>query len=739
MVAGDKVSNERMPVQGTAQVAPTPSDPSTPHPDSSSQPQSTSYTISQPANAETLSSTIVPVSASGPDSDPSLGSSAVDVDPPKGPELHIEMKGLVSPPTQSDPTMDPQLLGHVRDPSRIQGENQVDDTTPITPSSTDDVGNKMRTKPPVTPLLVDQAATVASSPDDTAGPPTPSTTTPSFGCTTSTLEIFESRRNQAILEHYKRTKIFHKTRSSMVHQTKKMLVSASRGFERGALPTRRTRPPLLKRRYSIEVNTTKDWEIQKYACWSHWNVKQDPLWPRSLETEPPYVTLQQHSIPDPRRYTGFSRLFNTEIPYNTEILLEVGDVTIQNDAFNYIGATVYVESGGEVWMRGESLDMALEVLRRDEDCDTYDIDIANSTVAQICCFAASGIDGPSGEYDQYRARYNDKKWIIVICNDGMGGIENDGTSGTHWSMVAMDRVSKRAYYYDSLWAHLQNYRNLGRNISLSMLNILGEDIPLWKYEVQDESPNQNYHNLFKHDEGACGPFVYKMTQILIKYIKAQQSLGFDLFSMEIDRQWAYQVFRPQFHSGFVRSEMQDSILRWRHTIQASAYADQNDYEAIKDTDTVLDDGPVVVFEVPWKPRLPVLPQTHHTGRPSRPHHTKRGCSSGSNYHDPIELDDSDDNLTIHDNGSGNNATSSSGGVTVVNRQGFISEDAVVSWEDSDDDDLYPDYPDLDGGISLIDENDGNQDEYAPARYERILSHSPEPDDVEQGPSINRHG
>jgi hypothetical protein len=44
-------------------------------------------------------------------------------------------------------------------------------------------------------------------------------------------------------------------------------------------------------------------------------------------------------------------------------------------------------------MPGESLDMALEVLRRDEDCDTYGIDIANTTVAQICYFAATSSCG----------------------------------------------------------------------------------------------------------------------------------------------------------------------------------------------------------------------------------------------------------------------------------------------------------------------------------------------------------
>ncbi|CAI9636864.1 unnamed protein product [Alternaria burnsii] len=705
MVEQNEVSDERMPVQVTAQVALTSSDQSVPHPNSSSQSQST-------AGSQSLIPTVVPVSMSQPDSDSCLKSSAVDIDFLQGAEPHIWSKRLASPPVQSDPTMDLQLLGDTHKRSRSQEEKHTRCTMPITPSFLDDFSNEVSTTPP----LLEQIATPRSSPDGFVGPPTPSTVAPSSDRTPSALQIFESRSNQARQEHLRRTKIFHKTRRSMMCQTYRMLVFASRGFERGSLPTRQTKPPLLKRRHSIDVNTIKNWETREFACWLHFHMKQDRLRLQTSETEIPYVALSQHSLPDPRRYAAFVPMFYTEIPHNTENFLELGDVTLQNDAFHYIGATCYALSGMEVWMRGESLDMALEVLRRDEDCDTYGIDIANSTVAQICCFASSGIDGPSGEYDQYRARYNNKNWIIVVCNDGMGGIENDGTSGSHWSMVAMDRISKIAYYYDSLWVDRHEYQNLGRNISLGMLNILGEDISLWKYLIQLESPDQNFDNLFKQDGGACGPFVYKMTQILIRYIKSQQSLGVERLSLAVNYAWVTQVFSPQFHSGVVRREMQDSIFRWHRINRAAAIADRHDYQAIQDTDAVLDDGPVVSFEIPPKPRLPVLRRTRHTNKLSRSHHIRRGCFSGTNYHDPVDLDDSDENWTMGNSSDNSTAGSSSGG-TVITGHEVLWEDAGVDTA-MDDEKLFPV---LDSGIQHIEATDDVQDEHTPVRLHRVVS------------------
>ena len=751
MVMQDKVFDERMPSQVTAQVAPTPPDSSTPHPDSRSQPQSDSYIMSQPAEIEPLVSSALPVSTSEPDFGSSLGSSAVDVDSPEGTEARINMEGPVSSPTHSSPTMAPQIRDHVQESSHTQEKKHVDRTTPITPPSTKDAGNKMSTTPLITPPAAEQVATL----DDTPGSPTPSSTARPSDRALSRLELFEWRSKGAIHKHYKGTDIFHKTRSSMRYQSRRMLIFASRGFERGVLPTRQTKPPLLKRRHSIDANTTKNWKMQNNACWLHYSskvnelqphahfgarptniVQKDIPWVRSHEIELPFVYPSHSPIPDPRRYAAFGPAFDIETPHNNEIFLELGDVTIQNDAFDYIGATSYHESKLEVWMRGESLDMALEVLRRDEDCDAHGIDIVNSTVAQICCFAANSSNGPSGEYEQYKARYHNKNWIIVVCNDAMGGIENNGTSGSHWSMVAMDRISKRAYYYDSLYAHYTDYQNLGRTISMGLLNILDEDISRWTYEVQLESPNQNWHNLFRHDGGACGPFVFKMTQILIEHIKGQQALSLeDQCHLELDDSFATQLFKPRFHSGHVRNEIKARIRRWRHISRASAFVDQHDHYAIHDTNAVLRNGPVVAFQIPPKPRLPVLRRTHHMGRYSGSHHTRRRCSSGTNYHDPTDVDDSDENYVTYDNSSdsGRSTAGSSGGDTVVIGHDDLWGDAGVD-VNMDDDDLYPD---LNGSVQLIDETDGVLDEHVSAGYRRIVNNSPEPDNEEQGPSVTR--
>lgn len=70
----------------------------------------------------------------------------------------------------------------------------------------------------------------------------------------SALERFYRQSKLAKHAYWRLSKIFEKTRTKMFHKSYNSFIMASRGFDRGMLPTRRTKPPLLKRRYSVDVN-----------------------------------------------------------------------------------------------------------------------------------------------------------------------------------------------------------------------------------------------------------------------------------------------------------------------------------------------------------------------------------------------------------------------------------------------------------------------------------------------------
>lgn len=59
------------------------------------------------------------------------------------------------------------------------------------------------------------------------------------------------------MKRFGKAHIYQNTRCSMRLETKRMFVQCLRDYERHSyLPTRRTRPALLKRRYSVDVNTS---------------------------------------------------------------------------------------------------------------------------------------------------------------------------------------------------------------------------------------------------------------------------------------------------------------------------------------------------------------------------------------------------------------------------------------------------------------------------------------------------
>jgi hypothetical protein len=366
-------------------------------------------------------------------------------------------------------------------------------------------------------------------------------------------------------------------------------------------------------------------------------------------------------------------------------------------------------------MRDESIDMALEVLRRDADCDAHGIAIANSTMAQICYFAAFSEDSTSQEYDEYKVRFCDKYWIFLVVNDAIGGNENDGRSGTHWSLVAMDVRKKYAFYYDSLFKDSAYHQGMGCDISRGMLKILGEDERNWRYHIEKDCPNQNWQNQYDYDDGACGPFVFTMINILVERIKRFRRDGREHECwINIDRRFG-SYFMTKFHSLRVREDIKMRIARWKAHTDGQQIADQYDQDAIRDVnDIVLDDGPVISFEVP---RRPVIPLRKVPRRPVR--YTNH--QGGSSRKDAIEVEDSDSDLS---------SNASSSGHTEVHDIKLDDEPENDPFDDPDVDIVMNDentvednYDYHHGGVSIIVNEDASEGH-------RTVPNSPEHSDKE---------
>jgi hypothetical protein len=696
-----------------AQVAPTsPATSTLPNPQTASQPHP--QTPSQPDQAEPSPVSCMSIYTTNGDPGSPLGSLTTHVDLAEGALPAVEPQAQEASTLEEDIQMTSQPQDDVHMDSQSQEEKLVDHMTPVKPPAMQDSDSKMHTPPPVTPsLAVDVAAQDAdskdASPESVSALPTPATTAPPSDRAPSPTPALFTLGRSAVAEHFKRARIFPKTRELMRYSSFTTSMIASRGFERGTLPMRQTTPPLLKRRYSIDVNTVNDWNIRRssfkheevrhmyrsrFSSEQHTNKSQPEtqlLDCRSLEVTNPFTTLMD--LPIPARYLAFAPTWLLNPQYNTDIYLELGDATIRNDAFWFITVTSWRDWGNEVWMRDESIDMALEVLRREADCESHGIAIANSTMAQICYFAAFSEDSTSQEYDEYKARFRGKNWIFLVVNDAIGGIEN---GGTHWSLVAMDLKYRHAYYYDSLYND-RYHTDMGRDISLGMLNILGEKAHHWKYNVMHDCPNQNWDNQFELDSGACGPFVYKMTEILVDRIKEHRRMGReDECYIHID--WAFRAqFKAIFHSLEVRESIKRRIAQWKALTDTPKLVDQHDQGAIRDVrDIALDDGPVVSIEVP--PPRPVLPfrrephrAARHTNHYSQSHHRR-----GSNRDDAIEVKDSDSDLS---------SNVSSSGRTEVHDIELDDNPVSVPFENpdvimSDDGTVEDDYDCHDNGISI---------------------------------------
>ena len=327
------------------------------------------------------------------------------------------------------------------------------------------------------------------------------------------------------------------------------------------------------------------------------NIPQPVVQRQSHETDPvPLSTTVTGPVPNTFRHPALGSIHHyRSVQFNEDVYLRLGDAVLKADAYVYIGVTDISRYSYNVWMSGDGLDMAMEVLRRDEKCNSHSIAIANSAVAQICYFASMSEDSSPQEYNDYRIKYEDKRWIFIIINDAIGGVENDSYQGTHWSFVALDRGNKGLYYYDSLWAQSETdtyYRDMGKQVGGGMLKILGEDVQSWYWSPERYTPHQNQDNRFPFDGGACGPFVFKLMQHFIRQIKYCQSIGQEhQFRFELD--WDFPTwFRDnRFDSLETRIEIQIRIARWKAIVEGAELANSHDQAVLLDENVVIDDTP----------------------------------------------------------------------------------------------------------------------------------------------------
>lgn len=260
----------------------------------------------------------------------------------------------------------------------------------------------------------------------------------------------------------------------------------------------------------------------------------------------------------------------TPPPEDNETYLAFNDAIITNNQFHYIMHT----SGQEAFMQDDCLDMASKILAHNEKCADSHISIASTFEAQIFYGAAND---PNGGYEEYSKQFGDAKWIFIPINDGMAGKVNASIQGSHWSLLVLNRVSKTAHYFDSLFIDQSEYHELASAVFCGTANVLGENVHEWVTKVEYNSPNQKQHNICKEEAyTSCGPFVYSMTEFLIFTIQEAQRKGCENQHVldlrpEFPRLWA-----EMWDSRAKRQEMQNSVADMKMAMETAEETDGSD-------------------------------------------------------------------------------------------------------------------------------------------------------------------
>jgi hypothetical protein len=290
------------------------------------------------------------------------------------------------------------------------------------------------------------------------------------------------------------------------------------------------------------------------------------------------------------------------LPFNNGTYAAIGGSLITNASFN----NILDYSGSHAWMEDDMLNTALEALMISQDCDAHHIGFVNTDTAQMCVMALNS-EEPEDWFAEYRSLWEDKRWLFIPINDGMyhdGRIVDRGAStmsGTHWSLVAVDRTRKVAYFYDSFNIDLTAPSHVAaRVVTKGLEQILG-DGPYWWWP-QERCPDQNRSNRFGAsvpclvgmrlvwtcwDNGPCGPFVWKMCQHLVRQIKGYQAHGQEHHcQLDLTSDFRLLSFRVGFHTYCIRAEIMVLIASFVSGPDSSALAQELNRAAVGDIDTI---------------------------------------------------------------------------------------------------------------------------------------------------------
>ncbi|KAF2637266.1 hypothetical protein P280DRAFT_483145 [Massarina eburnea CBS 473.64] len=377
--------------------------------------------------------------------------------------------------------------------------------------------------------------------------------------------------------HDRRSQVFPKTRAVLRYKNSRMYLMSSRGAEReNYAPTQQTRPPLLKRRYSIDaLPFPKKKKLSNYESYNRrtdcvdQRVRHDfetlPFFPVALmplpaaprEMEEPVSRAPSAAFPTVCRYPELTHAtWVGNVRFDHRTFIDLPKSCLSNTDFRVI----LDHNGPDAWWSDPILDAALELISLRYNVEEHKIFIASSLIGQILYPAGIGEEDETGVsyvgLSEYRTMMEDKHWIFIPINDGYTEQDASVTRGNHWSLIVVDRIHRVAHYVDSLWVKDYGYQNTAYTIAAGVGRVLGEG---YHFSPEVYTPHQWRNNSFKGDSGPCGPFVVTMIkQYVCQIISTPPALRGEL-SFSLPREYQF-FFEKVFDSRQVRLDVHWALI-----------------------------------------------------------------------------------------------------------------------------------------------------------------------------------